>query len=90
MLKKWVPEYELSETDRQTVVGSVIQELTGGQPGDHTVLIGGDIMVFGEVDVTGFIHVYETKILRSTEDHEDQQFEGAAVVGRANNGGLVS
>lgn len=90
MLKNWEPEYTVSDGERATLVNAVVTELTAGQPGDHTVLIGGDLLVFGEVDVTGFIHVYETKILRSTENHEDQQFEGAAVVASAKNGGLVS
>ncbi len=90
MLKNWEPEYTVSEPERATMVASVLAELANGQPGDHTVLVGGDILVFGEVDISGSVHLYEARILRSSENHEDQQFEGAAVVAAKASGGPVS
>jgi hypothetical protein len=79
-LKKWVPEYRATDEERSILIDGVYIELEGAEPGDHTVLVGGDVLIYGVVDGDGRINIYETSIVASTENHLEQQEDGEVVV----------
>lgn len=89
-LKTWEPEHRENQEERETMIDSVFAELIDGQPGDHSVYVGGDTFVYGTVDAEGFIHVYESQIRSSTETYRDQQDEGEAYINRVKAGALPS
>lgn len=88
--KKWEAVYTDSESDRKTMVLSVIRELTGGGAGDHSILVGGDTLVYGTVDSDGKVHVFDTKIRASNQDAQDLQDEGEASINATKAGSRFS
>lgn len=80
MLKKWVPTSTDSEEERTMMVDACIKELGSSEPGDHTVYVGQDTLVYGIVDFQGNHHIYETKITASNQDYLEQKKEGAEYV----------
>lgn len=74
-LKEWVPSERETEEDRQFLVSALYKELESAEPGDHTVYVGLDTLVYGTVGDDRQIHIFETQIRTSTEDFEEQQIE---------------
>ncbi|MBA3354250.1 MAG: hypothetical protein H0U23_17805 [Blastocatellia bacterium] len=89
-LKKWKPEVLDTAEERSIMVEACTKELSTSSPGDHSVYVGQDTLIYGVVDSDGKTHVYETKILSSNQDYRDQKDEGAAYVLTQNSGGYVS
>ncbi len=75
-MKDWHPTAKETSEERQIMVGGIFEELRDADPGDYSVYVGGDTLVFGTVDSYGRVHLYETRILRASEHCEKTIEEG--------------
>jgi hypothetical protein len=76
-LKEWIPDSRETEAERELMTAAAFQDLKDADPGDHTVFVGQDTLIYAVVDFDRSIHIYETQIRSSNQDFREQKEEGA-------------